>query len=84
MEEVATREERQQLADIKLNLSGQYASLRSAQQEYFDSVLSSRARTLQFYDAYCENDDRNPYIYGITLQSFCAEIRRSPVLNTTT
>lgn len=81
MEEIATREERQQLAEIKDNLQVQYSAMRPYQQEYLNTVLSSRARTLQFYDAYCENSDSNPYIYGVTLHSMCSEIRRSPVLH---
>ena len=84
MEEIATREERQQLAEIKNSLAVQYSAMRPYQKEYLDTVLSSRVRTLQFYDAYCENTDRNPYIHGVTLHTFCSEIRRSPVLNTDT
>ncbi|GGF69191.1 hypothetical protein [Alteromonas lipolytica] len=81
MEEIATREERQQLAEIKGKLEVQYSAMRPSQQEYFDAVLSSRARTIQFYDAYCENSDRNPYIFGVTLHSFCSELRSSPVIH---
>ena len=84
MEEIATREERKQLAEIKDSLAVQYSAMRPYQQDYFDTVLSSRVRTLQFYDAYCENEDRNPYIHGVTLHSFCSEIRRSPELKTDT
>tara|TARA_Y100001934_G_scaffold106403_1_gene130798 strand:- start:303 stop:677 length:375 start_codon:yes stop_codon:yes gene_type:complete len=84
MEEIATREERQQLAEIKNSLSVQYSAMRPYQKSYLDDVLSSRARTLQFYDAYCDNSDSNPYIYGVTLHTFCSKIRRSPVLNTNT
>ena len=80
MEEVATREERQQLADIKSHLQVQYSAMRPYQQEYLDSVLSSRSRTLHFYEAYCRQADSNPYIYGATLHSLCSEIRRSPLL----
>lgn len=81
MQEIATREERQQLAEIKKSLEVQYSAMHPYQQEYFDTVLSSRARTLNFYHAYCEDSDSNPYIYGVTLHSFCTEIRNSPVLH---
>lgn len=81
MTHIAQREERAQLADIKLGIAQQYSAMRPYQQDYLDEVLSSRARTVHFYEAYCKSDDSNPYIYGATLSYFCSEITRSSLLN---
>ena len=40
MEEIATREERQQLAEIKNSLAVQYSAMRPYQKDYLDTVLS--------------------------------------------
>lgn len=79
MTEIAQREEREQLADISANLKGQIDAMRPYQQEYVATILSSRLQLIQFYDNYCVNDDRNPYVYGATLHLFCQEIKRSPL-----
>ncbi len=81
MTEIALREERAQLADIKKGIAVQYSAMRPYQQEYVDSVLSTRAQTLYFYKAYCINDDINPYVYGATLASMCSEIDESAILH---
>ncbi|MDC8829962.1 hypothetical protein [Alteromonas gilva] len=80
MTEIAMREERAQLADIKKGIAAQYSAMRPYQQEYVDSVLSTRAQTMYFYHAYCINNDINPYVYGATLASMCTEIDSSAIL----
>ena len=80
MTDIALREERAQLATIKENMSVQYSAMKDYQREYLDEVLSSRLRTIQFYESYCVNADSNPYIYGATLSSFCTQIQQSPIL----
>ncbi|NVK54481.1 MAG: hypothetical protein HWE26_02605 [Alteromonadaceae bacterium] len=80
MTEIALREEREQLAEIKQDIAAQYSVMRLYQQEYVDTVLSTRAQTLYFYNAYCVDDDINPYIYGATLASMCSAIDASAIL----
>lgn len=80
MTDIALREERAQLAKIKDNMSVQYSAMRDYQRDYLDEVLSSRLRTIQFYESYCVDSDSNPYIYGATLASFCSQIQSSPIL----
>ncbi len=80
MTEIAMREERAQLAGIKTGIAAQYSAMRPYQQEYVDSVLSSRSQTLYFFNAYCIDDDINPYVYGATLTSMCSAIDANGIL----
>ena len=68
------------LHDLREQSDGLYASMRPFQQDYFDSVTSSRQNVKHFHETYCLKDDKNPFISGDNRHQFCSYLSESPLL----
>ena len=44
------------------------------QRDYFNKITYSTDQVERFYKLYCLKKDKNPFIYGATLNKFCKEI----------
>ncbi|MDN4504439.1 hypothetical protein QX776_18665 [Alteromonadaceae bacterium BrNp21-10] len=44
------------------------------QRDYFNKITYSTDQVERFYKLYCVQKDKNPFIYGATLNKFCKEI----------
>ena len=57
-----------------------FAGLQPHQTEYAGHVMKDRETLGVFYLRYCRGDDKNPYIYGLTLTEFCDQISQANIL----
>ncbi|KXI30936.1 hypothetical protein [Paraglaciecola hydrolytica] len=71
--------ERKQLAEFRELIASGIQNLNDSQLEYLHDITSSKIRVVDFNRMYCEASDKNPYIYGATLQYTCSQIARSGV-----
>ncbi|WP_340680264.1 hypothetical protein [Paraglaciecola sp.] len=69
--------EKKQLAEFRNLIVSQMENLNDSQVEYLNTMTSSKSRVIDFNNMYCESTDKNPYIYGATLNFACAEIVRA-------
>jgi hypothetical protein len=69
--------EKKQLAEFRKIIVSRIQNLNDSQLEYLNLVTSSKSRVIDFNRMYCESTDKNPYIYGATLNYTCAEIARA-------
>ena len=69
--------DRKQLAAFRELLVTRLENLNDSQVEYLNAVTSSKTRVADFNRMYCESTDKNPYIYGATLNYTCSEIVRA-------
>lgn len=69
--------ERKQLEEFRRSIVSRIENLNDGQIEYLHTLTSSKNRVIDFNRMYCESTDKNPYIYGATLNYTCAEILRA-------
>ncbi|MFT4939117.1 MAG: hypothetical protein ACI88A_002150 [Paraglaciecola sp.] len=81
MTEISQMAEKKELNDLREVVAPHLVNLNDYQQEYVLEVTSSKSKINVFYRLYCVLGDKNPYIYGASLQYFCSEIRQSEVLD---
>ena len=81
MTEISQMAEKEELNTLRERVASNLVSLNGYQQEYLLEVTSNKNKINVFYNLYCVSGDKNPYIYGASLQYFCSEIRRVDILN---
>ena len=77
MMELSLMAEREQLAEFRQLIVAGTENLNDSQLAYLNLITSSKSRVADFNRMYCDSTDKNPYIYGATLNYTCSEIARS-------
>ncbi|MBE1301052.1 MAG: hypothetical protein GJ680_14220 [Alteromonadaceae bacterium] len=68
------------LAGLRQNIAPFTESLDEPQRAYLEDVTNDLQKLQNFNNLYCKGDDKNPFVYGETLQILCAQIASSEVL----
>lgn len=71
-------EEKQQLSTLNDTIAPHTQNLNPYQQEYLTDITSDKFKLQRFYQLYCIEKDKNPYIYGSTLLFVCNEAAKVP------
>jgi hypothetical protein len=80
MLEMSLMVDKQQLATLRDELAPHTQNLTGYQKDYLRQVTESKIALGNFNLFYCQNHDKNPYIYGANLQYVCGEISRNGIL----
>ncbi|MFT2090019.1 hypothetical protein [Paraglaciecola sp. 2405UD69-4] len=81
MLEISLVVERQQLESFREEIKPHTENLREYQKQYLFDISENMAALRNFNRNYCQNNDKNPYIYGATRQYICGEIVRTGILD---
>lgn len=73
--------EKQQLESFREEIKPHTENLREYQKEYLLDITENMSSLGNFNLHYCQSNDKNPYIYGATLQYICGEIVRTGILD---
>ena len=73
--------EAKSMATFKEKANPIFSGLKPHQVEYAGHVMKDRQTLGVFYLRYCQGDDKNPFIYGVTLTEFCEQIAQADILN---
>lgn len=69
--------ERSQLNDLQVRFLRNNMALQPHQTDYVYQVTDSFENVRTFYQMYCIDDDKNPYLFGNNLAKFCSDIVES-------
>jgi phage/plasmid-associated DNA primase len=72
--------EEQAMSEFKKKADPIFAGLQPHQVEYAGHVMKDRETLGVFYLRYCKGEDKNPYVYGVTLSEFCELIGQAGIL----
>ena len=72
--------EEQAMASFKDDVQPILSGLKAHQIEYAGHIMKDRETLGVFYLRYCRGDDKNPYLYGVTLTEFCEQIGKQNIL----
>lgn len=75
--------ERSKITALRDRFMRNNMSLKPHQVDYVLTVTDSSEEIDKFYQLYCVNKDKNPYIFGANLDKFCSDIKSSELLTTT-
>ncbi|MCF2948751.1 hypothetical protein L0668_11585 [Paraglaciecola aquimarina] len=70
----------QQLEKLRAEISPHTQNLNGYQRDYLRQITDNKAALGSFNQFYCQNGDKNPYIYGASLHYVCSEIGRTGIL----
>jgi hypothetical protein len=77
---VLTVPERRLLTNLQDRFLRNNMALQPHQTDYVYEVTGSIDRVKVFYQLYCVQGDKNPYLFGNNLMKFCSDIQSSKVL----
>ncbi len=80
MLEISLLMDKQQLETLRAEIMPHTQNLADYQKDYLRQVTQSKASLASFHLYYCQNNDKNPYIYGASLRYVCSEINRAGIL----
>jgi hypothetical protein len=69
-----------ELADFRNEIAPHMQNLNSYQKEYLLQITESKYVLRNFDNYYCQNNDKNPFIFGASLRYLCSEIGRKGLL----
>lgn len=72
--------DKQQLDELRAEIGPHTQNLHDYQKDYLYQVTTSKSSLANFHLYYCQNGDKNPYIYGASLKYVCNEISRKGIL----
>lgn len=78
--EVSSYADRHALESLRENIAPFTADLSEQQKAYIDDLTQSREKLEKFNSLYCVAGDKNPYVYGATLQVLCGQIQNSGLI----
>lgn len=81
MLEISLVVETQQLQELRNEIAPHTQNLHEYQKDYLDEITKNKSALNNFNIFYCQNGDKNPYIYGASLRYVCSEISRKGILN---
>jgi hypothetical protein len=70
----------QQLQSLRNEMAPHTQNLNEYQKDYLREVTQNKTALGNFNLFYCQNGDKNPYIYGASLKYVCGEIGRAGIL----
>ncbi|MGJ8679324.1 hypothetical protein [Paraglaciecola sp.] len=70
----------QQLEKLRNEIAPHTQNLNGYQRDYLRQITENKAGLDSFNQFYCQNGDKNPFIYGASLQYVCSEIGRAGIL----
>jgi hypothetical protein len=79
-ENVVNVPERSKIVALRDTFMRNNMSLKPHQFDYVIEVTDSTEEVNRFYQLYCINKDKNPYIYGPNLSKLCSDIEGSELL----
>ncbi len=74
MVEYGKRKERREMADFRAEVLPNLQDVKQYQRDYLNDVMSSKVHLQSFYQAYCQQGDKNPFIQGVNLHLMCSQI----------
>lgn len=80
-EQVVHVPERRKIISLRDGYMRNNLILKPHQVDYVFEVTESAESVNKFYQLYCINKDKNPYIFGANLRKFCTEIENSELLS---
>jgi hypothetical protein len=83
MVEISQLAENQELGQLREVINPHMQNLNDYQKNYLDDITSSKTKVGHFHRLYCQLGDKNPYIYGASLNYLCNEINRTTLLRAT-
>ncbi|MFT4993962.1 MAG: hypothetical protein ACI965_000983, partial [Paraglaciecola sp.] len=75
--EISELADQQQLGELRDVIAPHMQNMNEYQKDYLYDITSSKNKVGHFRRLYCEDGDKNPFIYGATLRYFCSEINRT-------